>query len=179
MGKMNYRQTEDAAFALAQFPNRPKKNSGKRAVLVGANVQDDLLMLNFLSQRLALARGSIAHVLKDKRRWDVYDITTKPEKGDAIDHLGDDVLVVVACHIPMYDVVLTTDETLERLEEYKHLQGAYFYNKRNSELLSWCVTHRVPLLAYGDQPHPEDVAEQKVHATELLDDPLAVLYEAI
>ena len=176
---MNYRQVEDAAFAPAQFPNRPKKNSGKRAVLIGANIQDDLLMLAFLSQRLAMARSSIANALRDRKRWDVYDMTTKPEKGDALDHLGDDVLVVVACHIPMVDVIYTNDETLERLEEYKHMSGAYFYNKRNPELLAWCASHRVPLLAYGDQPHPEDIAEHKVRGTELLDDPLAVLYEAI
>jgi hypothetical protein len=174
MKRPTHRQIEDLAFSPIAFPDRP--SHPERVVLIGANVKDDLLALVVLTKKLASFRAQLAKALGDSNRWDVYDMSTKPEKGDALDHLREDVGLVVTCHVPMSQITVTDDETVRRLKRYKHMQVSYFYNSRNYELLSWCLAHRVPLLAYGDQP---DAEEQTVHKTVLFERPLSVLYEPV
>lgn len=180
MTKAKTRQVEDLAFSPVQFPDRPTRPG--RVVLIGANIKDDLLALAILSKILAMFRSRLGKALRDDRHWDVYDMSTKPEKGDALDHLGDDVRLVVTCHIPMFPIVVTSKKTIRRLKRYKHMQAAYFYNNRNCELLPWCMAHRVPLLAYGDQPVSDEyspfIEEQIILQTQFFERPLTVLYEA-
>ena len=73
-----------------------------------------------------------------------FDMATKPEKGDALDHIKQGLALVVAFNL--YGVGLR-----ERPDPYAPKTG-YFYNRRNHELLLLCQQHEVPLLCLGDQP---------------------------
>lgn len=162
------------AYQPAKFPDN-YQGPGQRVVLIGAHCFDDQLAIKACVQALRLvSRGrALSDALADERRWDVYDISTKPEKGNALDHLEDEVALVVACHLYAIDTP-AEGEDCERLSaaavEYGH-PAEYYYNRNNRQLLPVCMQYRIPLLVYGDQPKLGVQRE-----TLLFPKPLTVLY---
>jgi len=85
--------------------------------------------------------------LKDmflNKQFDIYDIKSYPEKGDAIDAIIEnyqDVAAVVAVHL--YGISRPTDISKE---------PDYYYNVRNYMLLELTKELGVPFIVFGDQP---------------------------
>jgi hypothetical protein len=73
---------------------------------------------------------------------DVYDMTTRPEKGDALDALRDDVALVVALHLFGMDGRTSGAGRPE----------SWGYNRANNTWLSRCLALKIPLVCFGEQP---------------------------
>jgi hypothetical protein len=75
---------------------------------------------------------------------DHYDMSIRPEKGDALDAIRrhKDVIAVIALHLFGLDkppIGRANDDT-------------YFYTKENHKLLDLCMNRSLPLICWGDQP---------------------------
>jgi hypothetical protein len=78
------------------------------------------------------------------KQFDLYDMTSYPEKGDAIDALIEnykDIAAVVAVHL--YGIYCPRDIST------KH---DYFYNAKNYLLLELTKEIGIPFIVFGDQP---------------------------
>ena len=77
---------------------------------------------------------------------DHYDMTTKPEKGDAITAIRKhrDVIAVIALHLYGLDY------------EPNGIREGYHYTRENHKLLGLCMKRGIPLICWGDQPVPMD-----------------------
>ncbi|HET6420115.1 MAG TPA: hypothetical protein VFG19_08165 [Geobacteraceae bacterium] len=114
-----------------------------RIVVIGWNEGNDddwfflLRIATFLKEhQLDVFANRIA-----ARDLDVYDMLTRPERGDALDHINNDVDLVIALFVYGVDkpsaVIIGQD---------RH------YNVRNWELAPLCARLKIPLVAWGDQP---------------------------
>src|SRR5579863_1076648 len=72
---------------------------------------------------------------------DIYDMSTHPEKGDALDAIDDSTDAVIALHI--WGIDGREGVTLGPKE--------WGYDRNNDELLAMCLERRIPLLSAGDQ----------------------------
>lgn len=73
---------------------------------------------------------------------DLYDMSSYPEKGDAVDAIlrdAEDVVAVVAHHLYWHK-----DESLIKIP--------YFYNEKNEYLPIIAKELNIPFIAMGDQP---------------------------
>lgn len=77
------------------------------------------------------------------RGFEVYDMATMPEKGDALDAINPATPLVVAVHIWGIDV---------SGDDYRELSPTYHYNRENHVLLPMTAELGIPLLVIGDQP---------------------------
>ncbi len=77
-------------------------------------------------------------------RADEYDMTSWPERGDALDHITKDTRAVVAFHL--YGI---HTEDIDPADQ--HAAG-FYYNQRNHQLLTLTQSLGVPLYVFGDQP---------------------------
>ncbi len=115
-----------------------------RIVVVGCNNHhnDDLLILRSIATWLAGhgKAGQAARILADD--LDHYDMSTRPEKGDALDAIREDVELVIALHLFGIDGRQTG--VAERV--------AWGYNRNNVSWLKVCTGQRIPLISAGDQP---------------------------
>lgn len=78
------------------------------------------------------------------KQFEIYDMRSYPEKGDAIDTIIEnyqDVAAVVAVHL--YGIDRPADISKK---------SDYFYNVRNYVLLELTKELRVPFIVFGDQP---------------------------
>jgi len=91
----------------------------------------------------------------DKRGWssllrtllggdtDIYDMTTRPDKGDAFHGLKKDTPLIVAFHLygldPMND-------------RYRDTSPGYMYNPGNYRIYEFAKKHQIPMLVWGEQP---------------------------
>ncbi len=85
--------------------------------------------------------------LKDmflNKQFEIYDMRSYPEKGDAIDTIIEnykDIAAVVAVHL--YGIYRSTDLS----------KGSdYYYNVRNYVLLDLTKELGIPFIVFGDQP---------------------------
>jgi len=119
----------------------------KRIVVIGLNTLDDYVTIEKTATWLENNGRRSGDRLGARLRagcFDAYDMATKPEKGDALDHIGPDVGLVVALHLYGIDQI-----------PGKQLYGMdlpYTYCKRNGELLQVCMGLHIPLVCWGDQP---------------------------
>lgn len=100
-----------------------------------ATAASHLLALGFDDLAVRVARGIGV---------EEFDMTIWPSKGDALDHIGPDISLVVAFNL--YGIGLR-----DRPDPYAP-RSPFFYNHRNHEILPLCQRHRVPLLCIGEQP---------------------------
>lgn len=78
------------------------------------------------------------------KQFDIYDMNSYPEKGDAIDAIIEnykDIVSVVAVHL--YGIADSLDVSK------KH---DYYYNVRNYKLLELTKELEIPFIVIGDQP---------------------------
>ena len=78
------------------------------------------------------------------QQFDIYDMTSYPEKGDAIDAIIEnykDVVAVVAVHL--YGIADSLD--LSKKPDY-------YYNVKNYKLLELTKELEIPFIVIGDQP---------------------------
>src|SRR6476646_8318282 len=96
------RQRPDAEAAGAKAA---KHKPRPRVVVIGMveRYPDDRFTLAFIaSQLMTIGRWKLSGLLSGAilgDTLDIYDMQTRPEKGDALDHLGPDVGLVVALHL--------------------------------------------------------------------------------
>jgi hypothetical protein len=132
----------------------------KRVVVIGwtkKSSKDDRFSLMFIAGQLYTAgKTELAHLLRDQlinNQLDVYDMATRPEKGDAMDHLGADVVMVIALHLYGIDKMPVKGRELHKqLAEYGDENAQAAYCRDNFYLLERCMTLGIPLVAFGDQP---------------------------
>jgi hypothetical protein len=75
--------------------------------------------------------------------FEIYDMSTRPEMGDALDAITAETPLVVAVHLWGIDVSGVDEHVLT---------PSYHYNRRNAQLLPLTQELGVPLLVIGDQP---------------------------
>ena len=122
----------------------------KRVMIIGwvEGNTDDRFTLGVIASELSyLGFRDISKMLYDALDGltsDVYDMHTRPEKGDALDHLDSDVGLVVALHL--YGI--------DKLPYQGEIRPAEIeaYCRDNFYLLERCMKLGIPLIAYGDQP---------------------------
>lgn len=88
-----------------------------------------------------------------KGDYDVYDMTTRPERGDAFDAIDEYTELVIALHLYGIDQMPMLDEAL-RHHGASVPSGELYRGKdgRNGNLLKLCMQLGIPLIAWGDQP---------------------------
>ena len=77
------------------------------------------------------------------REFDVYDMATVPEKGDARDHIRPETPLIIALHLygMRYD------------DRYHYSSGpGYMYNQGNYKIYLLAHEWNIPLMVLGDQP---------------------------
>ena len=132
----------------------------KRIVVIGwtkKSDKDDRFSLMFIAGQLHTAgRTELAHLLRDQlinNQLDVYDMATRPDKGDAMDHLGADVTMVIALHLYGIDELPVKGRVLhEQLAGYGDKNAQAVYCRDNFYLLERCMTLGISLVAFGGQP---------------------------
>ncbi len=138
-------------------------------VVVGLNSQEDYFSLAWIAAWLAENRPEMKLTRRILARdYDVYDMTTKPEKGDALDAIGSNTRLVIAMHLfgidkaPGGNTALATQLAPDRC-----------YNRCNIMMLPLCMRHGAALVAIGDQPWMNVQKETTMHERE----PLIRIYE--
>ena len=132
----------------------------KRVMVIGyvQGNPDDRFSLGFIAGQLYGDRRDLASLLIDaltSNTLDVYDMQTLPAKGDAMDHLGEDLGLVIAMHLygidkmPVKNAPALHDQ-ISTIEG--PAMGIKVYCRDNFYLLQQCMRMKVPLVAYGDQP---------------------------
>jgi len=138
-----------------------KQNPKLRVMVIGlvkGNKDDRFTLGVAIGQLLVHGRTALSNLLRDailNNELDVYDMDTAPAKGDAMDHLGPDLGLVVALHLYGIDKVPHDGPSLqERIAEVESeaALAVKVYNRDNFYLLTRCMELGVPLLAWGDQP---------------------------
>jgi hypothetical protein len=120
-----------------------------RIVVIGLTNDEDLFTLFVLAEWLEKWRPEMAvhDRLLDNARIEIFDMSTRPEKGDGLDAVGPDVKLVVALHLFGIDK-LPGGNTAKVTE----LAPESCYNRNNIQLLKVCMQHGAALIAVGDQP---------------------------
>lgn len=122
-------------------------------VVIGLHTQDDLFTLGWIATWLMEERpGMEALVNRIRcRSYDSFDMASMPEKGDALDAIGEGTQLVIALHLFGIDK-LPGGHTAEATA----LDPARLYNgtleRSNCHLLQLCMKHGATLIAVGDQP---------------------------
>ena len=126
-----------------------------RVMIIGSMCKDDRFTLGFAAARLSMAgRSALSELLRDAiiAGADEYDMQTHPERGDAMDHLGPDLGLVVALHLCGIGT-MPGGRLHERISSILGEKiGVKAYCRDNFYLLLRCMELGVPLLAWGDQP---------------------------
>ena len=78
---------------------------------------------------------------------DLYDMTTRPEKGDALDAIDGSTAMVLALHLFGIDKLPGGNTA-----KVTGMDPLACYNRNNLELLQLCMRRSIPLVAVGDQP---------------------------
>ena len=153
-------------------------------IVIGFQRPEEVYTLYMLAQWLEEHRPGyqdLARRLKFGDGFDVYDMTTQPEKGDALDAIGADTAMVVALHL--FGIDKLPGGNTARVTE---MDPRNCYNRDNIRLLELCMKHGVPLIAVGDQPWMGLEKRTLMYGTEgpldphdanALNDPLVYLYE--
>lgn len=78
------------------------------------------------------------------KNYEVYDMATQPEKGDARNHIQEDTPLIIAMHL----------FGIDPHDQYKFSSGGYFYNQNNYMIYRIAEMWNIPLMVFGDQPDP-------------------------
>jgi hypothetical protein len=112
-------------------------------ITIGKLSPTDLITLSMIAEYF----DSIGRKDLSDQIWsadtDDYDMTTKPEKGDALDAITSETQLVIALHLYGIDLVSARKPSNS---------GPYFYDRENGNLLKKCMDLKVPLVCWGDQP---------------------------
>ena len=114
-----------------------------RIIVIGCReFHDQQVLRNITDWTLTNGRPELFKLMS-VGKLDHYDITTKPEKGDAVDALRKhkDTICVIALHLFGLDHDCST---------YKN--DLYCYTRENHKLLDLCLERNIPLVCWGDQP---------------------------
>jgi hypothetical protein len=120
----------------------------KKIIVIGLNQPEDLYTLFRISEWLDEHRPGLE--VGERIRTndvDLFDMTTLPEKGDALDYITTDTQLVIALHL--FGIDMMPGGTTAKATE---LHPQYCYNRDNINLLPVCMNHRAPLISVGDQP---------------------------
>ena len=132
----------------------------KRVMIIGMveGNHDDKFTLTFIMGQLASSgRKDLFHLLADAVRdetADIYDMQSHPERGDAMDHLGDDLGLVIAMHLYGIDKMPRKGPPLhEQLATIPDVAGDAIkaYSRDNFYLLERCMELRVSNSRAGTQ----------------------------
>lgn len=128
-----------------------------KIIIIGRNTLDDDITLFKIGEFFADHRGrmDILDRLTTLDDVDEYDISTKPEKGDAIGHIDATVELVVALHLFGID-------QMPGRETYG-MDQPYTYCQNNQRLLRICMEHKIPLVVWGDQPWNGAQKQTRIH----------------
>jgi hypothetical protein len=87
-----------------------------------------------------------ANLLAKLRReeFEIFDISTHPQKGDAIDHITKDTPLIIALHL----YGMSPDD------RHKKSSHGYYYNRDNYRIYELAKEWNIPLMVLGDQPDP-------------------------
>lgn len=114
-------------------------------IIIGRNTLDDYITIEKISDYLiSTKREELALRLVIGEGVEDYDISTKPEKGDAMDALSTNVELVVALHL--YGI-----DHIPGKPPYG-TENPYMYCRDNQNLLKRCMLLQIPLVVWGDQP---------------------------
>jgi len=78
------------------------------------------------------------------KNYEVYDMATQPEKGDARNHIQENTPLIIAMHL----------FGMDPNDQYKFSSGGYFYNQNNYMIYKLAELWNIPLMVMGDQPDP-------------------------
>lgn len=147
----------------------PQSAAASGIIVIGLCNEEDLFTLSWIGCWLKENRRRLGmHDDLLSKRYDVYDMSTLPEKGDALDAIGPATKLVIALHLFGIDK-LPGGSTATATA----LDPGYLYNRENIQLLERCMRVPAALVAVGDQPWLGMEKRTIMHAN----DPEVVLYE--
>jgi len=76
------------------------------------------------------------------REFEVYDMSTLPEKGDALDAITPNTPLIVALHL----------YGMHPSDRYTFYPAGYMYNQGNYKIYLLAYEWNIPLMVLGDQP---------------------------
>jgi hypothetical protein len=130
-------------------------------IVIGANCYDDCMTLVVTASWFENNRptSDLSRRIRNLH-YDLYDMATLPEKGDALDHISADTQLVIACHL----FGVTFDEqgvkispaefgyTEDEMQAATRNNSAHVYNRDNDSLVDHCMRLGVPVVFRGTQP---------------------------
>jgi hypothetical protein len=137
-------------------------NTKGRVIVIGLNQHHDWSALHEIGEWMD-ANGDyeiFSAIAID--HLDHYDMTTRPNKGDAVAAIRKhrDVFCVIALHL----FGLAADGSTNSLVG----GNPYYYTQENHKLLNLCMERKIPLVVWGDQPFrsieklPQGIERQQV-----------------
>lgn len=142
----------------------------KKIIVIGLRETDDLVTLEKIAAYFYdNGRRDLAErIWSTPPDYDVYDMTTMPERGDAFDAIDRDTALVIALHLYGIDKVPVKDAVLKRAGA-PIPSGDLFSGKngRNGLILQRCMKLGIPLVAWGDQPWNGVEKKTEIHPNSL------------
>lgn len=110
-------------------------------IIIGYNENYSWQMHKVIDDLDELGWTNLLQQMIDKD-YEVYDMSTLPEKGDALDHIKEDTPLIIAMHL--YGMHFE--------ERYHYYDSGYFYNQGNYKIYLLAQHWNIPLMVIGDQP---------------------------
>lgn len=129
---------------------RTRRMTAERVIVVGYRQlsTDDWALDKIALWLMQEQQHDLAQILLD-RTFARYDMSTMPERGDAMDAIVPGVELVVALHL--YGIDKAPGRRMARASS-PHYGPMYFYCRDNFMMLEACLTVGAVLAAFGDQP---------------------------
>lgn len=123
---------------------------GNEILVIGLNnrPQDTMTLDGIALYLLEQDEYELSRALIDEE-YDIYDMATLPEKGDAVDHITKETKLVIALHL------FGIDHIPRPINNKRTKEIPYFYpgeDGSNGNLLPKCMELGIPLVCWGDQP---------------------------
>jgi len=144
----------------------------KKIIVIGLHGFDDRISLVVSSKWLYKNRNVNIITRLRNEDYEVFDMSKYPERGDALDHIDNNTMLVIALHVcglRLYD-----NEQRPAGKYKRHKQ--YCYDRNNYQLPYICMEAGASLIAWGEQPEYVPV---NCKATKMEDCPVAWLYEPL
>lgn len=149
-----------------------KYRKPKRIIVIGLQNIDDRITLDVTAEFLE-ARGDTVLAKRLRRsEYEEFDMSTKPEQGDAFDHIDENTALVVALHLFGIDhtpLKASYDPYTDEVFQKSMFAGICYRGERgrNSIMLERCMELKVPLVCWGDQPWRGVQKKTQIHENSL------------
>lgn len=113
-------------------------------IVIGMRPAYEWQMRHIIDDLDELGWDNLLQQMLDKN-YEVYDMATQPEKGDARNHIQEDTPLIIAMHL----------FGIDPHDQYKFYPSGYYYNKNNYMIYKLAEMWNIPLMAIGEQPEPD------------------------